>query len=415
MKSSTRAGLAALAGVAVITSGCSSKAESNQSSDEGGVEVGAGISDGTINLGMMVDLSGPFAPIGRELSQAAELYWDQKNEDGGVCGQFPVQLDLKDNAYNVQTTVSLYSGMRDNVLAFQNILGTAPSLALADSLSADDMLVVLHGQGQEALGYENIMLANATFDIEAANGLGYLLEQGAITSGGTIGHIYLEGSYGEGVLEGVEKFADVNDMTVRGIQITPAVTDMTPAIADLSSAEIDVLVVSGSPPQLASAAGAAAAAGLDVPILGSGPTWTSGLLDTSAGDVLRDKLYVAFPSASFDNPTASDFRDAYIAEYPGEDPSLQIMLEYVEARALDAVLEQACENGDLTRAGVMAAKSEVTSVETEGTAPVLDLSDPAKPATGEEYIMRAADVPGGLEVVEGPYISEVGQEILDAK
>lgn len=401
--------LAAVSAATLVLAGCSPKATEGGGDGDGSVKTGAGIVDGTIQLGMLVDLSGPFAAIGTELSQSAQLYWEQRNADGGICGQFPVELDVKDNAYNVQTTVSLYAEMSSNVLAFQNVLGSAPTSALAQSLADDDMLVVTHGQGQELLGDPHILITGATFDVEAMNGLGYLLEQGLIAEGDVIGHIYLEGAYGEGVLEGAELFADAHDMTIAPIQVTPAISDLTPAITDLASKGVSAVVLSTSPPQLASAAGAAQAAGLDVPLLGSTPTWTAGLLSTPSAEALKEHLYVAFPVASFENDDAAAFRDAYVAKHADEDPSLQIVLEYSEAKALDAVLEQACANGDLTPAGVIAAREELTTVET-GVTPTLDLSDPARAATAEEYITRAADVPGGLEIVVGPYASADAKE-----
>lgn len=403
--------LAVASALALTLAACSSKAETAAEGSEGEVATAEGIVDGTIRLGMLVDLSGAFAAIGKELSQSAQLYWDQRNEDGGVCGQFPVELDVKDNAYNVQNTVALYSQMAADVLAFQNVLGSAPTTALADSLDDDDMLVVTHGQGQELLGDENVLITGATFDLEAMNGLGYLLEEGLIAEGDTIGHVYLEGAYGEGVREGAEVFAEAHGMTLAPVQITPAVTDLTPAVTDLASRGVTAIILSTSPPQLASAASAASAAGLDVPLLGSTPTWTAGLLSTPSADALKEHLYVAFPVASFENEDAGAFRDAYVAQYPDEDPSLQIILEYSEAKALDAVLEQACANGDLTRAGVIAARAELETVET-GVTPTLDFSDSQRSATAEQYITRAADVPGGLEIAVGPYASADAVEHL---
>ena len=402
----------AAAAAVLATSACSTKSNDGEASETEGVTTSTGVKDGRIQLGMMVDLSGTFAPIGNELSQAAKLYWKQKNDDGGVCNKFPVDLVVKDNAYNVQTTVSLYSELKDSVLAFQNVLGSAPVLAITKSLKADDKLAVLHGQGQETLGHDNILMTGATFDLEAMNGLGYLRDDGEIAKGDTVGHIYLEGSYGEGVLEGVEQFADANDMSVESTQITPTVSDLTPAVGDLKSKDVDALVVSGSPPQLASAATAASAAGLDVPIVGSTPTWTAGLLETPAAKALRDNLYVAFPVASFENKVAAQFRKDYLAAHPGENPSLQIVLEYSEARALDAVLEKACELGDLTPAGVMEARKEISSLDTDGVTPELDLSDSARAATAEQFIARVDDVPGGLRVVDGPYASTEAKEAV---
>lgn len=414
MKSATSRAFAALALAAVVTSGCSSKAENTSTNTAGGVKTGPGIADGTIQLGVITDLSGAFAPIGKELSQAAQIYWDDKNAQGGVCGQFPVELEVRDSGYNVQNTVSLYSDMRQDVLGFPNLLGSAHTLALKDSLAADDMLVVTHGQGVELLGIENVITTGATFDIEGANGMGYLLETGKVKDGDTIGHIHMEGTYGDAVRDGVQEFAGAHDMTVKATQIAPTVTDLTPAITDLAGEDVDMLVFSGSPPQLASAVGAASAAGLDVPVLASSPTWTSSLLNTPAGDALKKNVTVVFAAAPFEVEAANTFRSLYVKAHPDEDPSLQIVLALSEMVAFDAVLEKACADGDLTRAGVMEAKRTIGAVDT-GVTPTLHFSDPAKPATAKMFVTGVADVPGGLKLIEPDYVSEEGQALFDAK
>lgn len=392
--------------LAASAGACSSKTVDQDSGDGDAVLTGTGVEDGKITLGVLTDLSGPFAPIGEEVDQALRLYWDLRNQEGGICGQFDVVIDTKDNAYNVQTTTSLYSAMNTEVLAFQNVLGTAPVLALADRLAEDNMLAILHGQGAEVLAYDNILMTGATFPIEASNGLGYLLEQGLISDGDTVGHVYLEGSYGEGVLEGVKYFVDRHDMTLVEARITATTQDLTAAVTDFASKGVDVIVASTSPPQLASAAVAAEAEGLDVPILASTPAWTAGLLDTPAAPALTTHMYTAFPVSGFENPKAAEFREAYIERHPGTDPSLQIVLVYSEAVAMDAILERACANGDLTPKGVLDARNQIDRLTTEGVTPALDFTRKGRPVTAEEFITRAANVPGGLKGEKGPYASE---------
>lgn len=412
MKVARRIAVAA-AVVALGTTGCATKASNG---DEPGasadVKTGTGVSGDTINLGVLTDLSGPFAPIGKEVQQALELYWEQRNEDGGICDTYNVQLQTKDSAYNVQQTSALYSTMSRDVVAFQNVLGTAPSLAIADRLEADNMLAILHGQGAEVLKHPNILMTGTTFPIEAANGLGYLVDEGLLSEGDPVGHIYLEGSYGEGVLEGVEKFTAAHGMELTKSQIAATTTDLTAAISSMANEDVKAIVASTSPPQLASIALASEAEGLNVPILASTPAWTAGLLETPAAKALTEQMYMAFPVSGFENPKASEFREAYVEKYPGEDPSLQIILVYSEALAMDAILQKACENGDLTPAGVMQAKGEITTLETGGVTPTLDLSQPGVPVTAEEFIMRAAEVPGGLKMIDGPYASEFAKQLM---
>ena len=53
-----------------------------------------------------------------------------------------------------------------------------------------------------------IVVTGATYDIEMINAVQWLLDEGRIAEGDTVGHIYLEGDYGENALAGAEYAAD---------------------------------------------------------------------------------------------------------------------------------------------------------------------------------------------------------------
>src|SRR5450756_2646823 len=85
------AGLAALA-VAAAATGCSTKAKNDSGSGSGGtaagsVKTGRGVTADTITIAAITDLTGIFAALGKNITQANQMYWDQKNAAGGVCGR----------------------------------------------------------------------------------------------------------------------------------------------------------------------------------------------------------------------------------------------------------------------------------------------------------------------------------------
>src|SRR5450756_3058750 len=87
------AGLAALA-VAAAATGCSTKAKNDTGSGSssggtaaGSVKTGRGVTADTITIAELTDLTGIFAALGKNITQANQLYWDQKNAAGGVCGR----------------------------------------------------------------------------------------------------------------------------------------------------------------------------------------------------------------------------------------------------------------------------------------------------------------------------------------
>jgi hypothetical protein len=73
------------------------------------------------------------------------------------------------------------------------------------------------------------------------------------------------------------------------------------------------------------------------------------------------------------------------------------------------VLDAACENGDLTRAGVVAAFSELENVDTGGlVVPIQGFETGRSPST-QSFILRPADVPGGATVVQDAFEGEFAE------
>ena len=155
-----------------------------------------------ISLGLLTDLSGVFAALGKPIVQGTQLYWKQQNADGGVCDR-KVKLVVKDHGYDPQKAVVQYRELAD-VAALQQLLGSPITAALLPTLEADSMISLLAAWPSSLLANDFIIEVGATYDIEMINGLDYLLEDGKIAKGDKIGHIYFEGEYGENGLAGLQ-------------------------------------------------------------------------------------------------------------------------------------------------------------------------------------------------------------------
>ena len=81
---------------------------------EGAVKTGPGATADTITLGYLPDLSGVFAPNGKSMMEGAKLYWDAKNEAGGICGR-QIEVDVQDTGYDPQKAVAAYQQMSGDV------------------------------------------------------------------------------------------------------------------------------------------------------------------------------------------------------------------------------------------------------------------------------------------------------------
>jgi len=406
--------LGAIVGVVamVATFGCSTKSSSSSSSSSTGgsssssggapatVKTGQGITGNTITLGLLTDLSGVFAALGKDLTDTQQLYWDQKNAKGGVCGKYQVKLLVKDHGYVVQNAVQLYAGMKDQILALQHTIGSPINTALADQFVSDKMINIPEAWAPNLTKNPFNVVPGATYDVEMINGIDYLLKQGKIKDGDTVGHIYIAGEYGQGGLVGSKYMAQKHNLKLVEEKINATDTDMTAAVTDMKAKGVKAIFLTTTPTQTASAAGVAQTQGLNVPILGNNPVFGSGLLKTPAAAALKANLYIAAPTETLDKATT--LLDQFNAKFPGRTPTLGVVAGAGAADIMDQILEKACASGDLTRDGLAAAKSTLTNITTGGLIVPLDPSKPGVSPSKQSYILRVSDVPGGATTEAGP-------------
>src|SRR3712207_4400143 len=135
---------AVAAAVVVATAGCSTRAPESGGDGGGGGEGGSGgevltdvgIEGTTITLGVLTDLTGVFAALGQDITNANTLFW----QDNQVCDTYTVELDVQDTNYVPQNGVQLYSGMEPNILAMQQTIGSPINTALAPEYESDQIV-----------------------------------------------------------------------------------------------------------------------------------------------------------------------------------------------------------------------------------------------------------------------------------
>ena len=402
----------AVAVVAAVLVGCGSKGEEASSGgDNGDIKAGPGVTDTTIKLGALTDLSGVFAPLAEPLTQANQLYWKQKNAEGGVCDR-KVEIEVKDHGYDPQKAVVQYRDFSADIAGLQQLLGSPITAALLPTLEDDSMIALLSAWPSSLLSHENIIIVGTTYDVEMINVLDYLKEEGKLKSGDTIGHLYFEGEYGENGLLGSKYFASENDMKVVEQKIKATDEDMTGQVAAFKRAGVKAIAVTTSPTQLASVAGIAAAQGINVPIVGNNPTYDPALLKSPAAEAVKANVYISGSIApwTLDEPGVQKVSEEFKAAYPKSTPKASVQFGWAQAEVMYQILNKACENKDLTRAGLIKAAHELSGVDTGGLiAGPLDYTQAGQPATRAVYIVRPADVPGGLKALPDTFESETAK------
>ena len=409
-----RTATALCAGAAVfVAAACSTKSNGGSSGggNSGGVKTGPGVTKDTINLGVLTDLSGVFAVLGKTVTQGAQIYFNDLNASGGICGR-KVKLNIQDDGYDVQRAVGAYADMKSNVLGMEQLLGSPINAALKQNIEQDKMFTIPVSWASTILDNPNNMIVGTTYDVEMINGIDWLMKNKGLKKGDAIGHIYIQGEYGEDGLLGSKYAAQQAGLKLIPEQITATATDLTSQVAALKNQGVKAILLTDTPTQTASAVAVDAASGLNVPVLGNNPTFVPQLMGTAAGPALASLFYLAasWQPYSGDSPGATKVRTEYQKAYPKDVPNGGVDWGYGAASAYATVLKKACDNKDLTRDGVQKAFRQTTSVDTQGILPSLDYSHAGDPPTREALIAQAdKSAAGGLKVVSPLSASSMAQ------
>jgi len=386
---------------------CSTKADNSSSSGAGGVKTDNGVTDKTITLGVQTDESGVCKEIGLGLTTGHQLWADDVNAAGGVCGR-QIKLKVADNGYDAAKAVTLYASMKDDVAAMLQLLGSPVVAALKGQIQSDNMLSIVASQAATNLDLPTVMMVGPSYDVELINGLTWLLQQGKIKEGDKLGMIYIEGEYGQSGLNGTNYFAKKHNMTVAPVKVGPSDADMSSAVTKLKSEGVNAVVLTTTGAQLGSTATQMAAQGMgDLPILGNNPTYATTLVNSPAMSALGN-YYRSIGAAPYDadNELTKKIASEFTSKYPNLEPNDDIDIGYAYGMVMQAVLEKACDNKDLTRAGIVKA-SKTVKVNTKGLTANLDYTHPGKLAS-DETVLEQIDpsVKGYLKVIAPFFASD---------
>lgn len=393
---------AVTASLVLTLTGCSSKAESpSTDASSGGIKTGPGVTDTAIRVGIITDLTGAAAPLGKPSMQAARMYVDEVNSEGGVCGR-KIELLVRDHGFDVQKAVAAYAEVQPEVAALGSLLGSAQTAALLDSIESDGVVTMVGGNSASSLGHDHVQVMNTTYDLDMINGFDWLVKAKGLKAGDKVGLVHQPGEYGENAAEGVRFAAKKAGVELVVQTVKPTDTDMTAQVTALGAQKVKAIAFAGTPGQTASLVGVAAAGGLQVPVLAHAAAYVPQLLDTPAKPALLKMLYVTggVPALSSELPGVKKLVADYRAKYPKEQLNVGIQVGGTNGAVLVEALRAACASKDLSREGITAGLRTLKNFD-KGMGSVLDFSDPAKSPNRKSYVLQPADsVPGGLQNVQ---------------
>ncbi|MFJ4623263.1 ABC transporter substrate-binding protein [Streptomyces sp. NPDC088812] len=408
---------AALAALLIAATGCSSKADGGSTSDGAdGVKSGPGVTEKSIRLGALTDLTGPYATLGKSIVQAQQMWADETNADGGICGR-KIEIVVKDHGYDVQKAVTAYADIAPDVLALPQVIGSPVVAALLDDVERDHLLTFPQAWAASLLGKDSIQVLGTTYDLDMIAAVDFLTRTKGLEKGDSVGHVYFEGDYGSNALEGSTWAAQQAGLKIVDQKIKATDTDLSAQVSALKKAGVKAVLISAGPAQTASLVGVAASRGLTVPVVSSAPGFAPQLMKTPAAPALTAMLNVvsAAPAVSSDLGGVRSMVAAYTKKYPGSQVDSGVLSGYNAARLLGADLEKACAAGSLTREDLVKAHRSQKNADT-GLGTPQDFSDVSRPASQSTYVLKPdAKAVGGTVNVEEAHVAPGVEEYLTSR
>jgi ABC-type branched-subunit amino acid transport system substrate-binding protein len=418
VRTTTAGSLALLLASAVALAGCGREATPPATTGNhvaGSPTAVSGFDGTTIKLGAITAQSGPVKAVGDAVTNGEQTYWSRVNAAGGIGGKYKVQLVAVDGKYDPTTSVQQYNGIKNDVVMFNMILGTAPVMALLPQLATDKMVALPGSVDATWTHNQNLLPIAGSYQTDGINGMSWYFSKGGGSKTQTICFAGQSDSGGDAGFQGLQYAADKMGFTIAAKALYKAGdTDLTAAVQQLKAAKCQVVFINSAPtpvPTLLSTAAQLQFAptwlGLEAPFVGA-------LMKTPLKAYLQNS-FVAFGSA----PQWGDTSVAGMAQMmgdvqkyaPTQAPNSYFTFGYAGAWAVNLVLEAAVKAGDLSHDGIITAMNGLDKIDLAGMYGVYTYGPPAKRSPARTTVIYRLDAttPEGVKVVENAYTSDEGK------
>ena len=325
---------------------------------------------GTIKLGVLTPTSTIGKLIGDPLTAGNKLYYDALNAKGGIGGKYKVELIVKDNKYgggDNTATATAYGQIKDDVVAFQQVLGTDPVNSIIPKLKDDNMIAGTATLDSEWYQEPNLMPILAPYQVQAVNSLAYYIDK-MDGKGKKICTLTADDGYGNAGLAGAEFAAkELNFSLVTSQKFSSAASGGTydAQVQTLQQKGCDAVWLTSLPTDTNGIFNAAKSKNFAPKWIGASPTWINILAD----DYAAKNYIVAAQGTEWGDPSTKGMKDmvANVKKFaPKTEPNFYFAFGYMQAQAMAQILEKAVADGDMSRAGIMKAMNTVGTLKFDG-------------------------------------------------
>jgi ABC-type branched-subunit amino acid transport system substrate-binding protein len=406
-------------GLTLVLAACGGAGEDDDASGGSAGAPGntAGFDGKTIKLGVLTPLTGTVAVIGQPLTAGNKVFFDALNAEGGVAGKYEVELVQEDTQYKTDVAVQKYNKIKSDVVAFTQVLGTAPTLAVLPQLRTDKILAAPASLDALWVREDNLLPVGAPYQVQAINAMDYYLSDGGGSKSDTVCTMIQDDVYGEAGQQGMDFAAEKYGFTIANTQKFKVGTEnYAGQIGALAGAKCQVVFLVATPSDAAKIWGTAAQARFAPQWFGQSPSYTGALAKSAVAPYMQQSVLIVAEGTEWGDESVPGMKEMVAAatEFaPDQPPDYYFAFGYNQARAMAAVLEKAVELGDLSREGILKASRELGTVKFDGLTGDYEYgpAETRNPPRSSTVFAVDPTKPFGLTKVKYNFTSDAAKEI----
>jgi branched-chain amino acid transport system substrate-binding protein len=278
-------------------------------------EGGGGEAQGEpIRIGMLTELSGPFAPWGVSVRNGMQMAVADINDNGGVNGQ-PLELVERDTQSVPEEGVTALRGMieRDGIIAAGGVISSDVGLATARIAEQEQIPLFLVKAGSASILTADSRYTFRTCLPAAPMTMGpvadYLQQEGLTRAGA----IFADYEWGQSVREAFESQLGGMQGVETQVEVAPVQeTDFTSYLRSIQELQPDVIVATGHPPGTGAIVSQSAELGIDAVV--TGPWVTLATVMEGVGDAAFDR-FIDFDCADYSSTEYQELAARYNEQF----------------------------------------------------------------------------------------------------
>jgi ABC-type branched-subunit amino acid transport system substrate-binding protein len=258
------------------------------------------------------------------------------------------------------------------------VLGTPVNEALLPLYEQNKLVASPGSLDAKWISKKNMLPIMSSYQVQAINGVAYFLDKAGKDK--TVCAVSRQDAYGETGTEGVKFAQSKLGFKLGTIETVPASqTDMAAVTVRLRDAKCDGVYVTTGPAQATALLVQGSQNGYTPQWIHMSPTFSDKQVTPATSALYEKYVWMSGDGGEWgdtSNPGMKELIDILknngFANYVA-NPDVGNIWGYAQAKVVEAVLEKAVSNGDLSREGILAAANQVGAVDLGGVGASVDL------------------------------------------